>query len=287
LLIKDGQARLVRQALVHRAEGLDAPTDRFVLISGRLETVLDGPVEHGLIIHTVEQVDGGADIDRTIRQQSWAIEGDGAVPEGALARETGRSLTWDLAGQVLGDSTQTAVEIELDAQVIELLADEWMWSPELGPTARRRVVVRLGEAPVLAGPMELVVDGRVLDREGLAFTTAGDRLAFAVDENQGLFQTQARAWPEDPNRRRDTKRQGADYHLRNLTAADITVAAWMVHPISAAADRISVALDPDLAAAGWESIRPGVMRRMITVPAGEELVVPFGWIETAKDIPIE
>jgi len=275
LLVAGGKATLVRQARITAPDTLRLPAIAARLIAGGRSQPLTGiAVQPRRVEPGSAQVADRRSVQITRRPADWQ-EQDADEP---LADAGERVQSWPLAGFTL-DGTPGMQVVELQSGPIELVADEWLLAPELRPVLARRLSVRLDARPLLAGPLDLVVDGSVLGRQSIGTIAQASVLTLSGGEDQRIFVTARKSWDEDPNRPPNRKREGEQFTLRNLGDAALRFTCYLTVPVSAAAE-LTRTVDPQTTA-GWAETHPGILRWTIELKAGEERVLERGWIVEA------
>ena len=274
LLVNNGSASLVRQAIVQVPAGLHLPTIPARLVGGLRAQPLTGAAL------TPREITAGKAPAAEQRSVTTSARAAGWVAEHAI--NSAREQTWEVPALTLVAPERQATDViaELQKNAVTLTADEWVMAPAIAPILVRRLSIRLDAQPLAAGTFELVVDGTVLGRRTLPATAAGEVITLAAGEDQRVFLAETTRWlsesPPGTNHRRD----GHDYRLRNLSADSLTFACYLTLPISAAK---GVTVTPDPATtAGWKLTQPGIHRWELTLKPGAELTLHHGWTVDAE-----
>lgn len=280
LLVAAGAARLIRQGELIKPADLALAAVRLRLHSGAMDQILDGPQAPTWRLASREvAADELETISTGWREVGWD---DQPVDPEAVARESSRSVNWALTDVRLPADTER-VPLELASGPVALLGDEWFLVQGRDHTARRRIGVALDQQPLLAGPLEIVVDGVAIGSQRVGFQVPGATLHLLAGEDQRLFVTGTEAWPQDPNQPPNRLVRGWDWTLRNLGEEAIAVTLYRSGALSAT-DALAVGPAAETSPGG-EEVRPGLWRWRVTIPAGDELVHRFG-IEASADEPI-
>ncbi len=270
LLIAQGRATLVRQATVTAPEGSALPPMPARLATATRTRALAGPAAASR--HLVAEPAPIADA-RSVRSRAEASDWDDA---GEAALPTA-DQSWDVAA--LAPVAGGEVNVELQSNELAVVSDEWLLAPALSPVALRRVTVRLDDRPLLAGDLDLAVDGTVLGRRAMATIPAGDLIHLGAGVDERIFHVGSTAWKADPADSPSRHREGADHRLRNLGAEPVAFAFYLTQPI-AAAKELTVTVDA-ATTPGFDQPRSGVLRWRLTLAPGEERVIASGWVVEA------
>ncbi len=269
LLVSRGRATFVRQAAIHVPAGMSLPAVAARMVGGPRAQTLAGA---RVLPRWVAAGNAPVADRRTVTVTEHAADWD--QPAEPVAS---REQTWDLAALTLRAPAEHDAEAiaELQKNAVPVLADEWVLAPDIAPVLVRRLSVRMDAHPLVAGMLELVVDGTVLGREQLAATAPGSLLQLAGGEDQRVFVAETKPWEEDPNRPANHKRSGSTYRVRNLSHDPVRFTCYLTRPVSAAKE-VTVAVDP-ATQPGWTEAQAGMLRWELTLPPGQELNLKLGW----------
>ncbi|MDA3961074.1 MAG: hypothetical protein PF961_09805 [Planctomycetota bacterium] len=278
LVVGQGAARLVRQALVTKPADYALPAVPCRLVSGSRHQVLAAPT---VPLVSLGAEDVSQDAARTVSQdwRSVAWDGSGTSDAADEEREAGRTIQWD--SRLSLEAGREQVLHELQAGPLAVLADEWIFTENTERTARRRIGLRLDEHPLLPGMLEIVVDGMVIGQQEVGFRVPGASLQLLAGEDQRLFREGMQRWPADPSLGSNERVQGSTWTLRNLGTEDLTVMVYRTLALSVN-DELQVQVAA-VSTAGGEEVQPGVYRWAVTIPAGGSVVHAFGYHATAKE----
>ena len=191
----------------------------------------------------------------------------------------GSGVDLDLGALSVSASTASLSQT-LEQTTLTVLADEWAMFPEDSPVAMRRVSVRLGVQPLLAGTLEVVAAGTPRQTTSPAIAGGGVLTVCAAIDETVVVSSQA-AWEVDPAANTTRyRRSGSDTWLVNAGPAPRVLVVYRTMPVSTS-DELVVTRDA-ASTPGATVIAPGLLRWTVTLPSGQPQRVGLGWVMQAS-----
>jgi hypothetical protein len=182
---------------------------------------------------------------------------------------------WDL-GQVALPARVSSVAVAAASVEVAVANDEWALVPELSRVAIHRVDVRVDDHPLLAGPLTVVVDGRLIATQRCDGAAAGQTLHLRAGEDDTVYVDTDVAWEVDPAGQTPThQRHGRDRWIWNLGAKPRSLRVYLTMPVSRAQE-LKVTVD-GATTPGSEAVEPGVLHWTLDLPSGGPTRLGLGW----------
>lgn len=183
-------------------------------------------------------------------------------------------------GTVTLAAGSAGLSLTIDRAALTIVADEWALFPEDNPVAMRRVSVRIGAQPLLAGMLSVIADAPPRQARVSAIA-AGSVLTLCAAIDETLCLSSTSPWDVDPAGNTSRfRRSGTDHWLLNTGAGPRTVVVYRTMPVSTS-DELTVTRDA-ASTPGETVIAPGLLRWTVTLPPGTPQRVGLGWVMQAS-----
>jgi hypothetical protein len=201
------------------------------------------------------------------------------MPEAQRSASFAHGVDFDL-GTVDFTAGSTGLGLIIERTTLTIVADEWALFPEEHPLAMRRVSVRLGAQPLLAGMLQVIADAPPR-RSRVPALAAGSLLTVCAAVDETLCLSSTSPWDVDPAGNTSTfRRTDTDHWLLNAGSTPRKIAVYRTLPVSTS-DELQVTRDA-ASTRGATVVAPGLLRWTVTLPPGTPQRIGLGWVMRAS-----